>query len=221
MNAEEQQQEIEILESIYPDELEKITDTKFNIHFALETRPKQFIVLEVQYPEDYPEVVPNLDIELDDSGYLEIEDEEEVVDEIDGWAASEVLTKEDLKELKTPLEENAEENVGMPSIFTIASLLKDLAEEKFAAKIAYKEKQREREILAQEEKDNEKFRGTPVTPESFAEWRKKFRQEFKLDQTDKVDSQKLTGREIFEQGLNKDADEEDEELVGETANLDV
>jgi hypothetical protein len=207
---EEQAQELDILRSIYPDELDEISETKFNVHFALDTKPVKYVVLEVEYPEDYPETVPILNVETSDGTFLkerkgegEEEDDEEV-------HFQDELNNDDMKKLLDELNENAQENVGMASVFTLASLLKEQAEELYNEKVKKKEQAHEKAILAEEEKEQEKFRGTPVTAESFAEWRRKFREEFKLDQAnEQKDKTKLTGREIFEKGLNKDEDEDD------------
>lgn len=201
---------MDILRSIYPDELDEISETKFNVHFALDTKPVKYVVLEVEYPEDYPETVPILNVETSDGTFLkerkgegEEEDDEEV-------HFQDELNNDDMKKLLDELNENAQENVGMASVFTLASLLKEQAEELYNEKVKKKEQAHEKAILAEEEKEQEKFRGTPVTAESFAEWRRKFREEFKLDQAnEQKDKTKLTGREIFEKGLNKDEDEDD------------
>lgn len=201
---------MDILRSIYPDELDEISETKFNVHFALDTKPVKYVVLEVEYPEDYPETVPILNVETSDGTFLkerkgegEEEDDEEV-------HFQDELNNDDMKKLLDELNENAQENVGMASVFTLASLLKEQAEELYNEKVKKKEQAHEKAILAEEEKEQEKFRGTPVTAESFAEWRRKFREEFKLDQANEPkDKTKLTGREIFEKGLNKDEDEDD------------
>lgn len=207
---EEQAQELDILRSIYPDELDEISETKFNIHFALDTRPVKYIVLGVEYPEDYPETVPILSVESSDGTFLKERKGEEEEDDEEVHFEDE-LNNDDMKKLLDDLNENAQENVGMASVFTLASLLKELAEELYNEKVKKQERAHEKAILAEEEKEQEKFRGTPVTAESFAEWRRKFREEFKLDQVDneQKDKTKLTGREIFERGLNKEEDEDD------------
>lgn len=181
--------------------------------------------MEVQYPEEYPQVVPILNIvESDGSFLLEQEEQDEESDEEEEEATDvdyetvlgaqiEDLSDSEIKNLSDILSEEAEENVGMPSVFSLASLLKDKAEELFADKLKHKEREREQELAAQEEKEQQKFRGTPVTPESFAEWRRKFRQEMKLEEAPKETtvSGKLTGKQIFERGLNKDEDDDDDD----------
>ncbi|ANB13820.1 Gir2p [Sugiyamaella lignohabitans] len=222
-NKEEQEQEIDVLRSIYPDELEILSENKYNIHIKLDTTPTKFLILEVEYPDDYPQVVPVLDVDNSDGSYVNASgeddegydgsDEEEYEDGIDETQGDSIeFTNADLVDLRKVLEENAEENIGLPSIFTLASLLKDQAEELVEKKIKIKEKQREKLIFEQEEKEQAKFRGTPVTPESFKAWRLKFRAELGLDNKEDANKpkHKLTGKEIFEKGLNKDEDEDDD-----------
>lgn len=213
---EEQEQELEILRSIYPDELQELTDNKFNIHFALDTNPIKYIVLNVEYPEEYPEIIPLLDVQTSEGTYLKSQASEEGNDDENNPDEEayfkDELNRDDMKKLLDELNENAEENVGMASVFTLASLLKESAENLYNEKIKKQEHEHEKAILEQEEKEQEKFRGTPVTEESFAEWRRKFREEFKLDQLKEEannNKSKLTGKQIFEQGLNKDEDDDE------------
>uniref|UniRef100_A0A060SXU6 ARAD1A07436p n=1 Tax=Blastobotrys adeninivorans TaxID=409370 RepID=A0A060SXU6_BLAAD len=207
--VEEQQQELDVLRSIYPDELEELSEKAFNIHIALDTAPVRHLILHIEYPDEYPQVVPTIAVEASDGSYLgHEEDDEGDEDQADGPAFE--FEPEDIKALSQQMVDNAEENVGMPSVFTLASLLKEAAEEMYGDKVKEHEKQKEREILIQEEKEQAKFRGTPVTPESFAKWREGFRKEMGLDKPADSACTKLTGREIFERGLNKDDEEEDD-----------
>jgi RWD domain/DRG Family Regulatory Proteins, Tma46 len=190
----------------------------------LETKPPRFLTLAVEYPEEYPLVVPILSIEQSDGSFLVDDDEEDEEDESEDeqpfvdidheavvGAQIEDFSSQEIKNLSDILSENAEENIGMPSIFSLASLLKDNAEELFGEKLKQKQREREQELLAQEEKEQQKFRGTPVTPESFAEWRLKFRDEMKVGEIHAtVVSGRLTGKQIFERGLNKEEDEDED-----------
>lgn len=186
------------------------------------------------YPETYPESLPELDVSLEDGSFFdenpdEDEDEEEEAAAYDPLAdESAEFEKSDIDHLRKRVEESAEENLGMPSIFAIVSELKDNAEQLYNDKVEEKrriKKQKERE---QEEKEQEKFRGTPVTPETFAAWKEKFEAEQKegIKLLPKTGVQKLTGKQIFEQGLNKDDDDEDgvegdEELASNAADLKI
>jgi len=180
----------------------------------LDTNPSLYLALEVEYPPNYPQEIPLLEVENDDGSFLAQQDDDDVDDEMyhDVTGEAEKFERQDFIALEETLIESAGENIGMPSVFTLASLLKDKAEEMIGNKINRREKQREKLLAEQEEKEQQKFRGTPITPETFAAWRAKFRHEFNLDDK-KVERPKgkMTGKEIFERGLNKEEEEEEEE----------
>lgn len=261
---EEQAQELEVLESIYPDELERkllvslyifimlgstltscrteISSTEFTLHLKLDTTPVQYINLLIEYPVEYPEIVPLIQVEVgekwirQDGGENDEEEpyEEEDEEENEALPFSAIapalleLTAHDCIALKKSLEESAEENVGMASVFTLASLVKEEAEAVVQEKLEAAEKEREKEILRQEAEEQKKFIGTPVNEETFSAWRLKFREEFKLDEKDHVhtiyDSKgqpKLTGRQMFERGLSKFEDEEEDDIEAGVNSLKV
>lgn len=234
---EEQTQELEILQSIYPDELELLneTQTRFSINILLDTESEtnHAVKLEVTYPETYPDVVPDLDIvegEADNS-HLRIdyfaqdkENDEAEEEEDDNFAGSKKLvnlieriqfTRGDYLKLLAKLKEEAEENIGMPSIFSLASSLKDHSEELFKEKFENEENQilklrEEREVLEQA-----KFNGTKVTNDSFNKWRATFRKEFGMDKRlneryKEMHDGKLTGKEIWDRGLASGVDNDDD-----------
>jgi hypothetical protein len=231
---EEQQQEIEILQSIYPDELTILTPTRFQINILLDTESKRrhAVLLDVTYTEQYPETVPILNIiegaveneeEEDDEISEDENEDEENYDDDDGQTMSKKLlnlietiklNKNDYNELLRKLREEAEDNVGMPSIFSLASSLKDHAETQFNENFKAKEK----EILdareAHEREEQKKFTGTKVTPKSFETWRLGFRKEMCIDKRlderyASVHNGRLTGKQIFEQGLASGEELED------------
>lgn len=161
--------------------------------------------------------MPTLGVDIEDGPYAangedaQDDDDDDYDDDENPAPVDEFpFTKDDLARLKKSVDESAEENVGMASIFTLVSLLKDAGEELQAEKQRLKEAEREKAIAEQEEREQRKFRGTPVTAESFAEWRTKFRKEFGLDEKKAVTTTKLTGKQIFEQGLIKDEDEDED-----------
>ncbi|KAI0465259.1 hypothetical protein LJB42_000486 [Komagataella kurtzmanii] len=218
---EEQTQENEILESIYPDELERISDTEFTISLLLETASerKHRLILHVTYPETYPEVTPDLKVSVDDSFDAEeggeSDDEESSSEEQVVRLENEIFfTSDDLKKLEFKLIDEAYDNIGIPSIFSLTSTLKDAAETLFQEKLNKATKEHEEELLKIEREEQKKFRGTPVTVESFNAWRLRFRKELGLDEKlkkrlEKLHKGKLTGKEIFERGL-ADGDDVDE-----------
>ncbi|CDK25290.1 unnamed protein product [Kuraishia capsulata CBS 1993] len=221
--AEEQAQELEVLESIYPDELTKLSDKQFVINVLLETETerKHRLALHVEYPDTYPEVIPLLKVRIgesleedEDDESEDYEDEEEEEDnEADDEHASPVhipetveFDSDDLSNLLTKVIEEAEENVGMPSVFALVSVLKDLAESMFIRKCEEAQKLHDEELQRREREEQKKFNGTKVTPQSFEEWRLRFREEMKIDErleqrAKTANGGKLTGKEIFERGL--------------------
>ncbi|TID14795.1 hypothetical protein CANINC_004466 [Pichia inconspicua] len=230
---EEQAQELEVLQAIYPDELTILTPTRFQINILLdtETKRKHTVLLDVTYTEDYPESVPVLNIlegstDSDGEEYSEeeSENEDDKYDDDDDQTMSKKLLnlietiqldREDYAELLRKLIQEAEENVGMPSVFSLASSLKDHAETQFMEKFKAKEK----EILdareAREKEEQKKFTGTKVTPESFEKWRQAFRKELGIDKRlaeryADMHKGRLTGKQIFEQGLASGEELEDD-----------
>lgn len=196
-HEEEQQQELEVLESIYPEELLR-GESGYSIELRLDTQSLRThtVTLHVQYPEQYPEEVPQLRISA------EYEDgEEEVV-----GVKEQELTRADVAQLLAKLEDEADASVGFPMVYALVSLLKDEAEQTLQEKAQAAQRHHEQRLLAQEREEQKKFHGTKVTPESFAEWRAKFRKEMALEERDAqrmaaIHNGKMTGREIWEKGL--------------------
>lgn len=219
---DEQQQEIEVLQSIYPDELELLSPSHFTISIALDAPSdrKHWALLEVRYPPNYPEEVPQLDV-------LTLMEEEEDLDldlDLDGdekfVSLSEQIEfdKQDISTLVAKLNEEAELNLGMPSIFALAALLKDEAELLFQSKLDAAQAKYDRELLAREAEEQKKFHGTKVTKELYSEWRLQFRSEMQIEKKDaerfaRMHNGKMTGREIFEKGLAVEADDDVADLV--------
>ncbi|CAI8498251.1 hypothetical protein CAS74_004049 [Pichia kudriavzevii] len=219
---EEQHQELEILQSIYPDELTILTDKRFQINILLDTDSKRrhAVLLDVTYTDEYPENVPILNVtegsvENEESDEEEGGEEDVNFDDDDGQTMSKKLLnlietirldKEDYLELLRKLRGEAEDNVGMPSVFSLASSLKEHAETQFNEKFKAKEKEILNAREAHEREEQKKFTGTKVTPESFENWRKSFRAELGIDKRleeryANVHKGRLTGKQIFEQGL--------------------
>lgn len=227
---EEQEQEIEVLRSIYPDELDVLSPTHFTIFLALETQSerKHALLLDVKYPPAYPLVPPSLAVTLQTQ-------DAETLDGFDSDADDEAATllnlaetisfdKADLADLLARINEEAEMSIGMPSVFAVAAILKDEGEQLFQRKVDAAQKAYDDELLAKVAEEQKKFQGTKVTRESFAAWRDAFRKEMDIEAKDiarseKMHNGKMTGREIFERGLAGD-DEVEEELsasLGEVA----
>jgi hypothetical protein len=65
----------------------------------------------------------------------------------------------------------------MAMVFTLVSTLKESAELLMAERANAVQAAKEMEAAKAEEEENRKFQGTAVTPETFLEWREKFRKE--------------------------------------------
>ncbi|KIH92744.1 hypothetical protein SPBR_03185 [Sporothrix brasiliensis 5110] len=236
MGREDQIEETEVLESIFPDEFTKIEDNEFRISIKLDlpddvvaaTRPADadpddedeppVMVLHVKYPDDYPDKAPHLDLAPPPQQH-----EQHPLFSVAG----------DKDELLSGLAETIEENLGMAMIFTIVSALKDAAEQMIVSRHEAAMKIKEEALLAAEREENKKFHGTPVTPETFTKWQADFLAEMaeqrKRDEEQQAaemakksrgaggsggllgkDGSKLTGRQLWEQGLAGKTDDDDE-----------
>jgi hypothetical protein len=175
-----------------------------------EEEEQPIILLTVQYPPSYPDEAPRLDISTPPNApkhpYLDIQDDKAV--------------------LLSSLSETIEENLGMAMVFTLVSTLKDGAELLITERAQAKQALVEIEAQKQEEEENRKFQGEAVTRESFLAWREKFRNEMaeaaqKAQEEKEADEKKaarkaregeekrLTGRDLWTQGLAKGDYEED------------
>lgn len=227
---EEQQQEIEVLQSIYPDELDLISPTHYTILISLDAPSdrKHLALLEVRYPANYPEEVPNLDIQtfVEEEAVEENLDSEDETERFVSLSEQIEFDKDDIALLLTKLNEVAEINIGMPSIFALAALLKDETELLFQAKLDGAQAKYDKELLAREAEEQKKFHGTKVTKESYAQWRNVFRAEMQVEKKDaerfaRMHNGKMTGREIFEKGLAEESDDEMAEVANSVAKVAV
>ena len=183
--AEEQANEIEALESIYPEEFQLI-DTSPTHCFQLPlcgeaegiATDTVSCTLQFTYTEQYPDTAPVMEV-LNPNN----------------------LTDSDVTDLQELLKEQAEENLGMVMIFTLVSAVQDKLVD-FANGIAKrKEEEKEEEQRKIEEAEKKKFEGTRVTIESFLAWKAKFDAEIaeikkRSGQLEK-ETNKLTGKELF------------------------
>ncbi|WWC63613.1 uncharacterized protein I303_106218 [Kwoniella dejecticola CBS 10117] len=192
------EEEFEVLESIFPDELEKLSDTSVSIR--IEPEEQSFsdpiaLSLIINYPDTYPDVIPDISLEeIDGEGELQ-EGEEDVV-------------LENLRSI-------AEESLGMAMTFTIASAAKE-ALALLIVERARKEKEADdKRAREYEEAEAARTRGTPLTKELFDKWRKSFTAEIKAkrdkEEEDRVKAliskereeyrkrkERPTGRQLFE-----------------------
>ncbi|KDE03067.1 hypothetical protein MVLG_06427 [Microbotryum lychnidis-dioicae p1A1 Lamole] len=213
--AEERRSEVEVLESIFADELTIISDDKLALKVEPEEQsPSEPYVLSllITYTPTYPDEVPLIEVEAIEG---EISDEENST-------------------LVTGLQSAAEDNLGIAMVYTLASYLKDsLVELVRQRKVRLAKEEAERHEK-EEEAAIRKMQGTKVTNESFAQWRLKFEKEM-ADASAKEEQErlktlppkereeakkfrsKLSGRQLFEKGdpslVTSDSGFEDEDGV--------
>ncbi|KAF2030115.1 RWD-domain-containing protein [Setomelanomma holmii] len=226
MGVEDQQEEREVLDSIFPEEIiatdriaVDVSETEFRISIKLDDgRHEDYegeddqptIILNVQYPPNYPDEAPRLDVTQPPNApkhiYLDIQ--------------------EDKQRLLDSLTDTIQDNLGMQMIFTLVTVLKDSAELLITERQNAKQALADMEAAKLEEEENKKFQGDAVTRESFLAWRERFTKEQaeaelrKVEEKEQEDKKarvkkeekKMTGRELWEKGLvGKVEDEEDEE----------
>lgn len=210
MGREEQVEEREVLDSIFPDEITDISETEYRLSITLDIPDDQgeppVMVLTVRYPEEYPDKAPNLELSAPQNAtpheYFSIAN--------------------DKLQLLQGLEATIEENMGMAMVFTLVSALKEVAEQLVVERRGAVAQAQEEAILEAERKENEKFHGTAVTPEKFLKWRESFLREMeelrlKEEEERLADLKKgrikeparLTGKQLWERGLAGKADQED------------
>ncbi|KAK9484821.1 RWD domain-containing protein [Lipomyces starkeyi] len=224
---EERAQELELLQSMYPDEMTVLSPTVFTISTHLEPptssnggalkSSNQSLLVRVEYTENYPETAPVIELNLEQAAV----ETDEAEDGNDGKVFEEliVLNNSDLGTLNEKARQEAEDNLGFPSVFAIMSSLKDQAESILQEKQAEREREREAKIREEEEKEQAKFRGTLVNRENFIEWRRKFKAEMAAlvnkDGKDEETKKRPSGREIFEKGLDgsRHSDDDDDESL--------
>ncbi|OLN95953.1 RWD domain-containing protein [Colletotrichum chlorophyti] len=202
MGREEQVEEREVLESIFPDEITDISETEFRISIALDVPGEEEdplkMILHVRYPEAYPDEPPILDLQPTPNAAPH------------DWFS----VADDKERLLKNLDETIQENLGMAMVFTLVTTLKDAAEALIEERKQAKEKEHEEAVLAAEREENKKFHGTPVTPETFLKWRADFIREMKelkekeeeerlaeLKKAKIKEPVKLTGKQLWERGL--------------------
>ncbi|KAI6087859.1 RWD-domain-containing protein [Hypoxylon rubiginosum] len=218
MGKEEQVEEREVLDSIFPEEITDISDTEYRISIKLdlpddgndddEPSEPPTLILHVRYPDDYPDEAPMLDLSPPQNAspypYFSV-------------AA-------DKEKLLKGLEDTIQENMGMAMIFTVVTTLKEEAEQLVAERKEIAAKAHEEVMLAAEREENKKFHGTPVNPETFMKWREGFLKEMEekaqreeeerlaeLKKARVKEPIKLTGKQLWERGLVGKIDEGDDD----------
>ncbi|KAL5349485.1 hypothetical protein V496_04941 [Pseudogymnoascus sp. VKM F-4515 (FW-2607)] len=216
MGREDQVEEREVLDSIFPDEITDISETSYTISILLdvtneagnESEPPT-VVLKIEYPENYPDEAPLVELcAPDDAVAHELFDIEE-----------------DRERLIDALNDSIEENMGMAMVFTLVSTVKDAAEQIIQERQEVLKQEHVKRVMAIEAEENKKFHGTPVNLKTFAEWRNAFRKEMdEIEQAEREAEEaaekkrnrgketevKLTGRQLWESGMAGKVDEDDD-----------
>lgn len=191
-----------------------ISDTAYRIAITLDItvhdddpEDPPTILLNVSYPEEYPDVPPNLDLSS-----------------LPNAARHSLLdVAEDKTRLLDALTSTIEESMGMAMVFTLVSTLKDAAETLVSERQRQAQNIMDIEAAKVEEEENRKFHGTSVTRESFLKWRDRFRNEIaererrekeELEAEEKkkrgrLEEKKMTGRQLWETGMIGKGDEDD------------
>ncbi|XP_007429119.1 RWD domain-containing protein 1 [Python bivittatus] len=190
--GEEQRNELEALESIYPDSFTVLSEnpTSFTITVTSEAGENDETVqttLKFTYSENYPDEVPLYEL-----------------------LSHENLENNDITDILKLLQEQAEENLGMVMIFTLVSAVQEKLNEivdQIKTRREAEKKQKEKEA---EEAEKQCFHGTPVTIENFLRWKAKFDLELleikrkKMKEEEQCGKNKLTGKQLFETDHNLD-----------------
>jgi hypothetical protein len=198
----------------------RVSITLDAVEYGEEEAEQPVICLEVSYPEEYPDVAPNLTITSPPNAPRH----------------PRLDVQEDRDQLMEALMPTVEENMGMAMVFTLVSALKESAELLMTERADAIQAEKDQAAAKREEEENRKFHGTAVTVESFLEWSANFKKEMQdletrlreekdgEDKKKKVikEEKKLTGRQMWEKGLAKgDYEEEDDDTMPAVEKLKV
>ncbi|KAL8989319.1 MAG: hypothetical protein Q9169_008384 [Polycauliona sp. 2 TL-2023] len=215
MGREEQIEEREVLDSIFPDEITDIDEKSYRITINPDV-PQQdgedvespTLLLTITYPPSYPDDPPILDLSLPPNAtkppHLDI--------------------STDRGPLLSSLTATIEENLGMAMVFTLVTVLRENIESLILERVASIQAAKDKIAEEAEAQENAKFHGEKVTRESFLRWREGFRGEMEARQEEErvrrelaemkgrgaKKEDKLTGRELWEKGLVGKVEEDEE-----------
>ncbi|KAL8846378.1 MAG: hypothetical protein Q9198_011299, partial [Flavoplaca austrocitrina] len=177
MGREEQIEEREVLDSIFPDEITDIDEKSYRITITpdvpqqngedVESRTNLFhelsatLLLTITYPPSYPDEPPMLDLSLPPNAPK--------------FPHLDIATDRD--HLLSSLTSTIEENLGMAMIFTLVTVLRENIESLILERVASIQAAKDRIAEEAEAQENAKFHGEKVTRESFLRWREGFRGE--------------------------------------------
>ncbi|XP_073703738.1 RWD domain-containing protein 1 [Garra rufa] len=190
--GEEQRNELEAIESIYPDSFTVLSEepTSFTITVtsdAGENDETVEVTLKFTYVEKYPDEPPLWEI-----------------------FSQENLEDSDADDILMLLKQQAEENLGMVMIFTLVTAVQEKLNEIIDQIKSRREEEKLRKEMEAEEAEKCAFQGTVVTIENFLSWKAKFEQEMSelkkkcQKEDDQLGKGKLTGKQLFERDHNLD-----------------
>lgn len=190
--GEEQRNELEALQSIYPDSFAVLSEnpTSFTITVTSEAGDNDETVqtaLKFTYSEKYPDEIPLFELLSQDN-----------------------LEDNDVTDIMKLLQDQAEENLGMVMIFTLVSAVQEKLNEIVDQIKTRREEEKKLKEKEAEEAEKQCFHGTPVTIENFLSWKAKFDTELleikrkKMKEEEQSGKIKLTGKQLFERDHNLD-----------------
>jgi len=195
-HREEQESEVEALESIYPTEFTLIQLDPYVFRVFVKSERYQegenglCASLKFNIPTSYPDEIPEVEILVNE------EDETEEEYETN-------LEPEHVSGLTAFLSDIANQNIGTPMIFTLVSECQEWLNKRFENELKEREDEEERRIYEAEEAERNRFEGTKVTVQNFMLWKTKFDAEMAaarqgiLEKERELIGNKLTGRELF------------------------
>jgi len=156
----------------------------------------------VRYPDDYPDVLPQLSLK----------------------APNDNMDDSELNSLLQELLAVGNENLGMAMTFTLVSHLREQLSRFVRARVEKQNRERMEKERRELEEEETRTRGTPVAPETFKAWKVKFDAELALKKNQEDEDKlkgltpkereewkrlgtRLTGRQLFERhrGLEEDS----------------
>ncbi|KAJ8354038.1 hypothetical protein SKAU_G00216050 [Synaphobranchus kaupii] len=190
--GEEQRNELEAIESIYPDSFTVLSEdpASFTITVTSDARGNDETVettLKFTYVEKYPDEPPLYEI-------LTLEN----------------LEEEDVEDILSLLQQQAEENLGMVMIFTLVTAVQEKLNEIIDQIKNRREEEKRKKEEEAEEAEQVAFQGTLVTIENFLSWKAKFEQDMaelrtkRQKEEEQSGKTKLTGKQLFERDHNLD-----------------
>lgn len=205
-----------------------ITPDITNLHEDGTPEPPSMI-LKVTYPPKYPDVAPDLELFAPPNAskhpHIDITE-----------------SKDRLLDSVRP---TIEDNMGMVMIFAIAGTLEETAQRMVEASQSVILEAKAKRAQEEEQAENRKFQGTPVTRETFIEWSERFTREMEEKEQERIrleeeaeeknnkkkgsvkKEKKLTGKQLFERGLtarlgdDEDYDEDENDVSENVQKLEI